>query len=262
MIADLEIHLEFINYTTIESNWNGTISCDPYWRLYINNNDGAGLLLPEGRYALTRNRVHLVPAFLRFGLSNTATVRHFYFHFSIVGLTSSVQKRLFNRPFTLAQTIDFNGLSESVICAGDELTRLCRAKSIIYQSLAEAITMLDDESRRQLVNACRARSRFAAVLDHIETHLAQPLPNEELATIAHMSPSHFAMCFRRDLGESPAQYVMHRRLSFAARQLLFADDPIDAIAEQAGFANRFHFSRQFARHMGISPAAYRKTAPL
>jgi len=44
----------------------------------------------------------------------------------------------------------------------------------------------------------------------------------------------------------------------AAQALLFTADSIETIAAESGFANRFYFSRVFMRHMGVSPAIYRK----
>jgi len=44
----------------------------------------------------------------------------------------------------------------------------------------------------------------------------------------------------------------------AAQRLLLTNDPIEGIAEACGFANRFYFSRVFARRMGAAPAAYRR----
>jgi len=40
--------------------------------------------------------------------------------------------------------------------------------------------------------------------------------------------------------------------------LLSNDGTIDQVAEDCGFANRFHFSRIFASHMGQGPGKYRR----
>ena len=53
-------------------------------------------------------------------------------------------------------------------------------------------------------------------------------------------------------------YALQRRLSLAARKLLYGQASIDTIAQEHGFANRFHFTRAFTREIGITPAAYRK----
>ncbi len=54
--------------------------------------------------------------------------------------------------------------------------------------------------------------------------------------------------------------VLQRLIAWVARQLLYTPKTIETIAEQSGFANRFHFSRQFTRYMGTPPAAFRKSS--
>jgi len=61
--------------------------------------------------------------------------------------------------------------------------------------------------------------------------------------------------------ELPAQFILERRVSKAAQQLIFSTDSIEQIAERLGFLDRFHFSRMFKARMGTPPATYRKTAP-
>ena len=45
---------------TIDRNWNARDVCSGYWRLYLNDTDGAELVLEDGtRYPLSAGRIHL-----------------------------------------------------------------------------------------------------------------------------------------------------------------------------------------------------------
>jgi AraC-like DNA-binding protein len=142
----------------------------------------------------------------------------------------------------------------------DEIVKLCRVKSLAYQFLTDLFNELPASQREEISQSLLAQSRFAPTLQYIEHHLAHPLTNDLLAGLSHMSESHFAYSFKTFLGQTPAQYVLQRRIAWAAQQLLFTRDTIDTIAEKAGFANRFHFSRQFTCYMGSPPGAYRKSS--
>jgi transcriptional regulator GlxA family with amidase domain len=72
----------------------------------------------------------------------------------------------------------------------------------------------------------------------------------------------FTRAFRRATGRSPARYALERRLARAAELLAGGDEPIEAVAAACGFANRYHFSRAFARILACSPAAYRRQGRL
>jgi AraC family transcriptional regulator len=79
-----------------------------------------------------------------------------------------------------------------------------------------------------------------------------------LAEIAGMSISHFIRCFRNDIGQSPAEYVLEQRISTAAHQLANTRRSIEKVARSTGFGNRFYFTRAFTRLMGVPPGTYRK----
>ena len=81
-----------------------------------------------------------------------------------------------------------------------------------------------------------------------------------MANACGLSEDHFIRAFRQTVGQTPGRYVLEKRVTLAARELLFGSDSIESIAERHGFANRFHFTRAFARVMGTTPAAYRRTA--
>lgn len=73
-----------------------------------------------------------------------------------------------------------------------------------------------------------------------------------------MSPHHFARLFRAEAGMTPAAWVEATRVA-AARQLLEnGHDTPKQVAAKYGFANVDTLRRSFARHVGITPAAYRK----
>ena len=63
--------------------------------------------------------------------------------------------------------------------------------------------------------------RVLNVLVHIQQHLDDELPLDELAAVAHFSPYHFHRMFRGMVGESVEEHVRRLRLERAAtsRQL-------------------------------------------
>jgi AraC-like DNA-binding protein len=79
----------------------------------------------------------------------------------------------------------------------------------------------------------------------------------QLASDAAMSPYHFLRTFRRVVGMTPHQFVLHTRLHRAAVRLLRSAEPISAIAFDIGFNDLSTFNNRFRRVMGVSPSAYR-----
>ncbi len=81
-----------------------------------------------------------------------------------------------------------------------------------------------------------------------------------LAARAGRSRFQFQRAFRRELGETPRQYVERLRLERAAGKLLATDDSVLDIALECGFSTHEVFTRAFRRHFGRTPVSYRTRA--
>ena len=80
----------------------------------------------------------------------------------------------------------------------------------------------------------------------------------KLAAEIHLAPVYFCRKFKEYFGLPPVNYMILRRLHNAALLLRSSGLSIQEIAEQTGYHNAFHFSRQFKRHFGISPSLFRE----
>ncbi len=79
-----------------------------------------------------------------------------------------------------------------------------------------------------------------------------------LAARSGLSPRHFARLFRHEVGVTPAAWVEAARVSAARRLLEGGRTAPKQVAVQCGFANADTLRRAFLRHVGVTPADYRK----
>jgi AraC family transcriptional regulator, alkane utilization regulator len=98
----------------------------------------------------------------------------------------------------------------------------------------------------------------AISLIHGELHRAWTV--NSLAEAVGMSRTAFALRFSLLLGESPIRYLTGRRIARAGALLLEAGMTIAKIAAEVGYDSEVAFSKAFKRHVGLSPADYRKEA--
>jgi AraC-like DNA-binding protein len=84
---------------------------------------------------------------------------------------------------------------------------------------------------------------------------------DDLARAAATSRSVLGERFRALLGQSPIHYLVEWRMQLAANLLVSTELRLAAIAERAGYGSESAFSRAFHRHVGMSPAQWRSTAP-
>lgn len=98
-----------------------------------------------------------------------------------------------------------------------------------------------------------SQKRLTRVVNYIRDNLDRDLSLSELAAVAGLSPSHFKTLFKRTLGMPVHQYVVRRRVEYAAQLLRRSDRPLADIALLAGFSNQSHLARWTRRIMGVTP---------
>jgi AraC-like DNA-binding protein len=91
----------------------------------------------------------------------------------------------------------------------------------------------------------------------IESNIQFNLSLEEYASISGMSVSTFKRFFRQVFGDSPGQYIINNRLTFAATLLKKTNKNVQEIAFESGFENASHFNRMFNKKFKMSPSKYR-----
>lgn len=102
-----------------------------------------------------------------------------------------------------------------------------------------------------------SKRRLQWVVDYIADHLASDLSLDELAEVAHMSPSHFKSTFKQSVGLPVHQYVIRRRVEYAADLIARGTHALSDVALQAGFANQSHMARWMKRVTGVTPTLLR-----
>ncbi|WP_210249988.1 GlxA family transcriptional regulator [Labrys sp. KNU-23] len=91
--------------------------------------------------------------------------------------------------------------------------------------------------------------------------VANPAERHSVASMAGrlgLSPRHFARLFVTEVGVTPAGWVEATRISVARRWLETSGSPPKQVAAACGFANADMLRRAFMRHVGVTPADYRK----
>jgi len=85
--------------------------------------------------------------------------------------------------------------------------------------------------------------------DHSVTSLAKRMG---------LSARHFARLFRSEVGITPAAWIEAVRVNAARRLLEDGQTTPKQVAAQCGYADADTLRRAFARHLGVTPADYRK----
>lgn len=102
------------------------------------------------------------------------------------------------------------------------------------------------------------RQRIAKAVEFMEIRLKTSLSLAEIAKAACYSSYHFHRIFHAFTGETIGRYIKRRRLTEAAKALLFSKQRILDIALDFQFESQESFTRAFKNEFGDSPGIYRK----
>jgi AraC-like DNA-binding protein len=261
--SELHIRLFHSDYMRLRAGeWRTQNVRDAFWRFYVNDRDGAALLLKNEAFPLRAGRLYFVPEDVFFSCHNDCAVEHYYAHFDVIGLPMAIRQALFSTPIEVEDTalqqeaVAIAGLVKSTLAL--DVALRCRIKALLLRALA---TVLEKDGSATL-DADSYHEHLEPAIEYIENHLSKRIDNAQLARCCHWSTDHFGRRFHESIGKTPGQYVQARRIAVASQLLLFTDKSIEQIAEETGFSNRFHFSRAFARVMNCGPAAYRRRRPV
>ena len=152
-------------------------------------------------------------------------------------------------------------LDGAILDALIRLLRLLREGPLIAQLAplieqeiaARLLGGVDGAVLRQLAATGSPSQHIARTLAWLKVNFSATLRVDDLAAIAHMSPTTFHQHFRAVTAMSPLQYQKQLRLQ-EARQLML-NDHLDAgsAAVRVGYDSASQFSREYARLFGAPP---------
>ncbi len=117
---------------------------------------------------------------------------------------------------------------------------------------------------RAIVKTPTARDRIAdrvevnRVIEFLHSHIDDKITIDIMASVAHLSPSHFARVFKAETGKAPMEYVQALRLERAKKLLLAGDKSMTDIALDCGFGSLSYLSACFQKQYRMTPKEYRK----
>ena len=96
-------------------------------------------------------------------------------------------------------------------------------------------------------------------IQYIHSHFSEQIGLDDVAQEVLLSSPYFSRMFKQEMGVGFSEYLQSIRIEFVCRRLRVTDLTIKQIAEAAGFSDYPYFCKAFKKHLGVSPAVYRKT---
>lgn len=133
-------------------------------------------------------------------------------------------------------------------------------KLLLFEGNGAKIMSIFYDMLHRLAHAERENDHLLKpAIAYLENHFSESeLNNATLAAQCNISEVYFRKLFLKKYAMTPKQYIIDIRINMAKQLLSDGRLKINAVAEQCGFSNTYHFSRLFKERTGLTPTAYMK----
>ncbi len=257
-IVDLEppdVKILQYNYFHGVTSWNHSHLSSPFWYLWHNDEAGAYVIYEKRKLELVPDMTLLMPPNTIFSTrSSSMPFNQFYIHFTAGDSFRQIRREPIVIPAkSLFGTEGGNFFREIQLCSKNRFLLSMRLYDIVFRSLflIPSACFLSREEKAM-------DPRIEHAIQYINHSLAKSPGNREISSVIRMSENNFIRVFKKEMKVSPQQYLQMRRIEWGRNLLLNSSLSIEEIADSAGFADRYHFSKAFKQITRSSPAAYRK----
>lgn len=197
-------------------------------------------------------------------------VNHIFHPVFLGGHFKSIFERKYLNPVTHDRRIEVyiirkgNPVSDKILANLRRLKELQEGENTEFQTrniLSETwLLLLEDihiNYKAEKMLKSEQTDRIRSMLSFIHNHYRERITIERIADAAGVSEREAARCFRKNLNQSPIEYLLSYRLNEAKKLLLSSDLPITEICYQCGFSESSYFGKIFRRTYGVTPREYR-----
>lgn len=260
------------------ADWNWRNVNSPFTRLYYVTEGAARILLPTGIQELKPDHLYLVPSFTTHSYLCDTHFVHYYLHIyedhqsesSILedfsfpteipagDLELPLIKRLcgINPTMQLPQSdptsYDNNPTLIKNIIKNKQRTFCDKVESrgIVYQLMAR---FLKDAQPKTEIND----DRIQKVLSYIRKNIYKTIDIDSLAAISCLSKDHFIRLFKKEINNTPLQYINQKKIEKAQLILITDSMPVKNISYLLAYEDHSYFNRLFKKLTGVTPQQYR-----
>lgn len=140
---------------------------------------------------------------------------------------------------------------DAMLTPGTDAERLATSADVAYQEAADKRVAGSD--------ACTV-ARLTELVQGQELFRDPDLSLIKLARRMGVPARELSAAVNRQCGKNIAQWINAFRIAAACERLAGSDAPVTGIMLECGFFTKSNFNREFRRHTGLSPSAYRQRA--
>ncbi|MGM9682851.1 MAG: helix-turn-helix domain-containing protein [Eubacteriales bacterium] len=102
-----------------------------------------------------------------------------------------------------------------------------------------------------------AQVYYQQALNYIQEYLCEGITPKDIAEFLHISPSYLRSIFGKNCEYSLREYLIRKRVEYAADQLRFKRCSVKEAANAVGYEDCSQFCKMFKKYIGMPPQTYK-----
>ena len=275
-----QLHLLILNVGLAIHNadWNWRNVNSPFTRLYYVTEGTARILMPTGIQELKTDHLYLVPSFTTHSYLCDTHFVHYYLHIYEDHQSESSILEDFSFPTEIpAGDLELPLIKR--LCGINPTMQLPQSDPTSYDNNPTLIkniiknkqrTFCDKVESRGIVYQLKARflkdaqpkteindDRIQKVLSYIRKNIYKTIDIDSLAAISCLSKDHFIRLFKKEINNTPLQYINQKKIEKAQLILITDSMPVKNISYLLAYEDHSYFNRLFKKLTGVTPQQYR-----
>jgi AraC-like DNA-binding protein len=235
----------------------------PFTRLYYPMEGCGHVLLNGEQHIISPGEIYLISPYAPAIVSCPKRLVKYWGHFNAFILDSKLDIFTFASPLIKIKDDDpdFRIKLFNILCENHLKRSNAPQSSISELEDKSALTLLLAPFLREIRDTLvsdRELTRFASLLEYIETHLEKGLNLQELGAFSGMNPTYLSNLFAQKTGVPLMKYCKQRSVQRATDLMWTGKYSFSEIAYKSGAENVAVFSRLFKKQTGLSPRAMQK----
>ena len=132
-----------------------------------------------------------------------------------------------------------------------------QTRNILSETWNLLIKELQENPGNHNITGTDQTNRLRSMIAYINQYYSEKIALAEIAKAASVSEREASRCFKKNIGQSPMEYLIQYRLNQSKKLLLETNMTITDICQQCGFSDSAYFGKVFRRFYGMTPGEYR-----
>ena len=278
-ISSLRLLTLNTGYAEHNGDWNWQDVRSPFARLYYVTQGEAWVKMGEERLHLVPNHLYMIPPYTTHSDICTGVFCHYYIHIYEEDVNNFSFLEQLHYPHEITAN-EGDGELFQRLCVLNPTMRLPESDPQMYDNHSTLLHNIAVNKRRPFYAIVESRGilfillsrflkhatpkqnirdeRISNATAYIHRHITEQIDVRQLASGAFMSEGHFIRLFRKQLGETPKNYIIRLKMERAEFMLITTDMPVKNIAVLLGYDEVSYFTSLFKKKVGYAPNEYRK----